>query len=333
MLIVILASCSGDRWSVDPSTVDLGREFRVRSFHKDIRTLPESDTAAVAKLIRVYGEFWADYSEDILKLGAFDDTSTVAALRGFINHPDILETLDAIDTTSGSDERIARISMELENGFKRFHSLMPAEPVPDIILMPSGFNNAVYPRESYIGLGLEMFLGHEHPILNYLPPEKFPQYRKMRMHPDLISANAFRGWMLVNFSDRGYTGAMLIEDILFWGKVLWLMDQCMPELHDHLLMDWTPGDLAWAEANEKSIWIELQPQGVLFEKNRTVYNRWLNEGPFTRAGDIPQESPDRLGIWMGWRIIDDYMNSNPETNLDQLFSDTEYAPYLKSYRP
>jgi hypothetical protein len=333
MLIVLLIGCRGDKWSINPDDVDLGAEFRVRSFHKDLLTLPDSDTVAVEKLVRVYGEFWADYSEDVLKLGPFNEPSTVAALRGFLNHPSTIETFAAIDTTSGSANRIAKFSLELENGFKRFHALMPAEPVPDVILMPSGFNSSVYPREDFIAVGLDMFIGHEHPILNYLPPEKFPQYRKLRMHPDLISSNAFRGWMLVNFADRGYTGAMLIEDILYWGKVLWLTDKCMPELHDHLLMDWTPGELAWAEANEESIWIELQPQDVLFEKNGTIYNRWLNEGPFTRAGAIPQESPDKLGIWMGWRMIDDYMNKYPSTSIDELFSDTQPTPYLKTYRP
>ena len=267
IIVMCLVSCSNDKWEINPDDVDLGKEFRVRTFHQDIKDLPESDSIAVEKLIRVYGEFWADYSEDVLKLGPFGEPSTAQALRGFLNHPSTIETLAAIDTTSGSAERIRNFSLELENGFKRLHALLPGEPVPDVILMPSGFNHSVYPREDFIAVGLDMFIGHEHPILNYLPPEKFPQYRKLRMHPDLITAKAFRGWMLVNFADRGYTGAMLIEDILYWGKVLWLMDKCLPELHDHLLMDWTPDELAWAEANEEAIWIELQPQDVLFENN------------------------------------------------------------------
>ena len=153
------------------------------------------------------------------------------------------------------------------------------------------------------------------------------------MHPDLITANALRGWMLVNFQNRGYTGRMLAEDILYWGKVLWLTKRCLPEFHDHLLLDWTPTELKWAKANEESIWIELQPSDVIFETNRTVYNRWLTEGPFTRAGSIPQESPDKLGIWMGWNIVDDYMEANPETTIEELFADRDPANFLRTYRP
>ena len=102
---------------------------------------------------------------------------------------------------------------------------------------------------------------------------------------------------------------------------------------DHLFMDWTLNDLEWALANEESIWLELQPADVIFETNRTVYNRWLTEGPFTRAGTIPQESPDKLGIWMGWRIIEDYMNANPQTTIDELFDNREASEFLRTYRP
>ena len=56
------------------------KEFRVRTFYKDIRNLPESDSTAIEKLIRVYGDFWADYSEDILKLGPFNDVATAENL-------------------------------------------------------------------------------------------------------------------------------------------------------------------------------------------------------------------------------------------------------------
>lgn len=332
-LITIFAACGNNKWDIDPSSVELDSEFRVRNFHNDIKSLPESDTAAIAKLVRVYSEFWCDYSEDILRLGPCFDTTAVSNLRDFLIHENMSDLAAAIDTTSGSDEQIDKISKELEDAFKRFHGLMPTEPVPDVILMNSGFNNAVYPREEYVGVGLDWFIGHEHPILGYLPPDKFPQYRKLRMHPDLISANTIKGWLLVNFSNRGYTGNMLIEDILYWGKILWLTDKCMQTEHKHLIMDWTPEEWAWAEANEDKIWLELQPQDVLFETNRTIYNRWLNEGPFTRAGDIPQESPDRLGAWMGWRIIEDYMDRNPDVELEKLIEDLDYNPMLQSYRP
>ncbi len=334
MFAVVFAGCYGDSWHIDPDTVELGRKFELRPFYDHVRDLPDSDSAAVEKLVNVYGEFWVDYSENILGFGAFDSPESVHNMRCYLNDTITLNIREAIDTTSGSPEKLAEFSKDIEDGFKRLHALAPTEPIPDIILMTSGYNWGVYPRprENYVAVGLEHFIGHDHPILNTLPPRLFPEYRKLRMHPDLMTVNVFRGWVQVNFQDRIF-GTKLIDEVLYMGKVLWLVDKCMPDLHKHLLMDWTPNELAWAEANEENIWIELQPADILFESNRTIYSRWLTEGPFTRAGAIPQESPDRLGVWMGYQIVDDYMNANPETTVDELFNTTKHTPFLKTYRP
>ena len=332
-LSVFLFSCSNDKWEIDPSTVELDEPFAILNFIDDIKNLPDNDSIALNGLNEKYGEFWVDYSEDILKIGDAGEISTISELRRFVSHPDTHETLAAIDTTSGDKEYLQSVGKTLENGFKRFQALLPLETVPTIIWMPSGFNFAIYPREEFVAVGVEWFLGPDHNIVGLLPPDRFPLYQQLRMHPDLMAGDAFRGWLLVYFSSTSYTGERCIDDILYWGKVLWLMNKCLPELHDHLLMDWTPDKLLWAEANESAIWLELQPSKVLFETNRTVYNRWLSDGPFTKAGSIPQESPDRLGIWMGWRIVEDYMERNTETTIEDLFNEQDHIPFLKSYRP
>ena len=61
--------------------------------------------------------------------------------------------------------------------------------------------------------------------------------------------------------------------------------------------------------------------------------RWFEEGPFTRVGQIPQESPDRLGAFLGWRAVEAALEAHPEwTDLDVLELD-EPQPVLRSYRP
>jgi hypothetical protein len=63
------------------------------------------------------------------------------------------------------------------------------------------------------------------------------------------------------------------------------------------------------------------------------FNRWFQEAPFTRVGDIPQESPDRLGIWMGWNIVEDFMAQHPELAFEELMTEEDPLILLKSYRP
>ena len=330
---ITLSSCTEDKWTVDVSEITLPTDFSVRNFNREIQYLSENDSSSLIQLRHNYKLFLTDYCEDILKIGSSQSIETVDKLKDFVAHPDTRETLLAIDSTSGDSEFLRGVSLDLENGFKRLHVFMPDVIIPEVIWMNSGFNFAIYPRDEFVAVGLEWFLGPEHPILELLPPDRFPKYQQLRMHPDLMAADAMKGWMLVHFINLGYTGEKCIDDILYWGKVLWLLGKCMPEQFEHVLMDWTPEDLEWAKANETAIWLELQPANVLFETNRTVFHRWLTDGPFTKFGSIPQESPDRLGVWMGLRIVENYMEENPETSAEQLFSETDYIPFLKSYRP
>ena len=331
--LMTLSSCSDDKWFVNVDKITLPVDFSVRNFNQEIQHLSENDSSSLIQLRRHYNFFLTDYCEDILKIGSSQSIETVDKLREFVKHPDTRETLLAIDSTSGDAKFLEEVSLDLENGFKRLHVFMPDEIIPEVIWMNSGFNFAIYPREEFVAVGLEWFLGPEHPILTLLPPDRFPKYQQLRMHPDLMAADAMKGWMLVHFINRGYTGKKCVDDILYWGKVLWLLGKCMPEQPEHILMDWTPEDLEWAKTNETAIWLELQPATVLFETNRTVFHRWLTDGPFTKFGSIPQESPDRLGVWMGLRIVEDFMEQNPETSADQLFSKIDHIPFLKSYRP
>ena len=330
---ITLSSCTEDKWTVDVSEMTLPTDFSVRNFNWEIQHLSENDSSSLIQLRHNYKLFLTDYCEDILKIGSSQSIETIDKLNEFVAHPDTRETLLAIDSTSGDPEFLRGVSLDLENGFKRLHVFMPDVIIPEVIWMNSGFNFAVYPRDEFVAVGLEWFLGPEHPILKLLPPDRFPKYQQLRMHPDLMAADAMKGWMLVHFINRGYTGEKCVDDILYWGKVLWLLGKCMPEQFEHVLMDWTPEDLEWAKANERAIWLELQPANVLFETNRTVFHRWLTDGPFTKFGSIPQESPDRLGVWMGLRIVKNFMDQNPETSAEQLFSETDYIPFLKSYRP
>jgi len=330
---ITLSSCTEDKWTVDVSEITLPTDFSVRNFNQEIQYLSENDSSSLIQLRHNYKFFLTDYCEDILKIGSSQSIETIDKLKDFVAHPDTRETLLAIDSTSGDTEFLKEVSLDLENGFKRLHVFMPDEIIPEVIWMNRGFNFAIYPRDEFVAVGLEWFLGPEHPILELLPPDRFPKYQQLRMHPDLMAADAMKGWMLVHFINRGYTGEKCIDDILYWGKVLWLLGKCMPEQFEHVLMDWTPEDLEWAKANETAIWLELQPANVLFETNRTVFHRWVTDGPFTKFGSIPQESPDRLGVWMGLRIVENFMEKNPETSAEQLFSETDYIPFLKSYRP
>jgi len=300
---------------------------------KIIRELPLDSVRAMALWQEQTGEFGVEYVTDILRIGVPSDPRCMSELKRFIAHPDVAPIELAIDSTSGDSEVMNSHEKTLTQAFQRFHYFFPADQLPALAWMNSGFNYAVYPTEGTLGIGLDWFLGPEHPIVGTLAPHMFPQYMRNRMQPDLIPAAALRGWLLVHFSNPWYRSERCVDELLYWGKILFILEQCLPDTPQHSLLDWSQADWDWAEAHERDVWLELQPQDALFASDRLEFGRWFSEGPFTKFGAIPQESPDRLGAYMGWRMVSEYMADHPETTLPQLMTLTDYTPVVKAYRP
>lgn len=332
-LLVSLGSCTQDPWAVDTDHVELSTPWKPLDLMAVLSTLPEDSTQASEFYAQQTGQFGAIYVEDILRIGPSESPTTAFELRNFVNHTEVQPISQAIDSISGTAASKSAHSKTLQHAFKRFHAHFPDDSIPQLVWMNSGFNHAVFPTPQHLGIGLEWFLGAGHPLVQTLPTHMFPAYQRERMEPNRIAATAMRGWLLVHFSDPWYAPKTCADEMLFWGKSLFILEQLMPNTPRRLLMDWTASDWNWALENERQVWVEMQPQGELFETNRQKFGRWFNEGPFTRAASIPQESPDRLGAWIGWNAVSDYMNEHPETSLSDLMQTTDPLPVLKAYRP
>ncbi|MBK12340.1 MAG: hypothetical protein CL849_02290, partial [Crocinitomicaceae bacterium] len=78
---------------------------------------------------------------------------------------------------------------------------------------------------------------------------------------------------------------------------------------------------------------ELRREEVLYNRNKMDIKRWPSDAPFTKAGAIPQESPDRLGWVIGLRWVEDLMARRTELDLQGLMDQQEVLPFLQAYRP
>ena len=68
----------------------------------------------------------------------------------------------------------------------------------------------------------------------------------------------------------------------------------------------------------------------LFKAEPLLLSSYLNDGPFT--AEVSQESPGRLGTWVGWRIAESYMENHPEVSLQQLMAEGDAQKILEESR-
>jgi len=98
-------------------------------------------------------------------------------------------------------------------------------------------------------------------------------------------------------------------------------------------MGYTRFQWEWSRKYESKIWNSIVGQKDLYSTDITLLNKYLNDAPFTAT--ISQESPGRLGTWVGWQIISQYMKNNPEITIVQLMEMNNYQQILtkSEYQP
>ncbi len=330
LFVLLLAGCDGcsggRERAIDISGVEVEipiERLDQHLFHAHPDSLPQASSEARNK----FGGFYRIYVEDILQGAPVDDPRLPLVLKRFVSDQDWSTVQEAIDSVFAN---MAPEQRDFEQAFRRLKAVHPDSLVPRIITFNSGFNYGIFPTDSVLGVGLEWFIGSEHPVIGMLAPEAFPQYVKERMQPQMLVPSAVKGWLLVHYMPD-VQGADLLAHLVATGKVMALLDALLPDVQLHLKMAFTPDQLAWCEANEFNIWKEIVNNEMLYSKKPADIGRLMNDGPFTNG--FPRESPGHIGEWIGYRMVRSYMEENKNIGYAELFSIEDPKEILKFYKP
>ncbi|MFM1930822.1 MAG: hypothetical protein RL226_125 [Bacteroidota bacterium] len=329
LIAAVATGCKGDRFSEDPVV----ENFRYSSSNllPALQKAVENPERGTQDLYQEFGSFWEIYCEDVMHFGPANEPVVLSSVQEFLTHPDMQSANAAIEQNFSS--KYTEIDQQLSNAFLRYEGYLGDYPTPQVVYMNSGFIYSVLPSDSALGIGLEYFLGVDHPIVKQLDPQVFPQYVKNKMKPEFLVSEALRGWLLVQYQDQYYSEKTLLDALMYWGKIMYILDVLLPTVPDHLKMSYTEAEQQWCTTNERNIWLELSKQDILYESRRFEINRWIADGPFTRVENVPQDAPSRIGIWMAREIVRDYMNRNEKVTLHDLLEERNYLPMLNAYRP
>ncbi len=332
--VLVFTSCEDDPLKkVDVSESKL--EVRFDRFDHDIFNADFTDPARTGQqLYQKYRGFYCDYMEEILAVGGCMPDSNFALLQGFATDRDMRALQREIDKIYNSD-KIQEVNEQLTEAIRRWHHFFPDSIAPNVTYMNSGVVYSVYSRDSIIAVGLDFFLGPQDSIVKLYPNDIFPQYFKDDMRPDYLVVNAMKdfSWWQCAKSDINTQSSTLLDLILQQGKVMYMVDALMPMTEDSTKLNWSKEEMEWAIANEWNVWKELAKQEVLFSTQFNKNKKWIDFGPFTNIGAIPQDSPSQLGIWLGWKMVRAYMKENPSITIQQLLAEKDSQKILKAFKP
>ncbi|MGB3145838.1 MAG: gliding motility lipoprotein GldB, partial [Maribacter sp.] len=142
-------------------------------------------------------------------------------------------------------------------------------------------------------------------------------------------ASAFAKKVVPRPRDRTFLAKMI-----YFGKELYLKDRLMPNSEDRLKIGYSKQELDWALANEEPMWRNFIENEYLYNTDTKLNQRFLEPAPFSKFGlELDNESPGRLGRYLGWQIVKSFMDANT-VNLKQMLAMPAEELFKKSnYKP
>ena len=326
ILAVLLCACQGGR-EYFPKYLEAVEVEVVRFDSALLSVRPDCAEVDIKQLYKDYEEFMPVYIEGVLGLNA-EDTAEVSRLYANFLTDTTMGFAQTNEEVRKQFADINNIQSELNQGFTRMHYLYPELDIPRIYLLVSGFNASIFAYDNIIAVGADMYLGADYEYYNQV----VYNYQKVSMNKKFLAGDVLNYYISQNIP---YTSKYnrLLEHMLFRGKQMYLLEQLLPNSPLWEVIGYTKEQWDWCVKWEKEIWNRIMDKRDLFKTETMVITSYLNDGPFT--SEISQESPGRLGIWVGWRIIDSYMRHNEEVTLQELMKDGDAQKILEKsyYRP
>lgn len=239
----------------------------------------------------------------------------------------------SIDTLLAESKRVfgdlSLVKSQFQEAFANIRYYYPDFTPPKVKTLINGLDTDLFVSDSLIIVGLDSFLG---PNATYRP--KTYNYLMRRYDPDDIVTSSL---LIYGISDRfnktDLKDRTVLADMIAYGKSFYFAKHMLPCTPDSVLIWYTEEEIRGARQYENLIWARLIQDKVLFSTSMMDKKNYLGDRPVTTQ--VGEKCPGRIGQWVGWQVVKEYMKAHPEKSLPQLmkmdnaqtlFKDSNYKP-------
>ena len=287
--------------------------------------------ASLRQLQKEDTTFFNFYTNQMMRFGVLTDTVSPVTLgiEEFLTNPYVHELYDTVQEFHGELEGF---DQELEEAFKHFKYYFPNKHIPKVYTVISEFSyNAVTLDTLIIALGLDLYMGKHY---KYYGSFDFPFYLINRFEEEYMVPNCMEVLYKAHFDNNSFAATdALIYTMIQNGKKLYFMECMQPMKPKNILVGYSKEQLIWCEQNAMEVWNFYNEKDLFYSKDYMEHKRHVTDGPMT-AG-MPNEAPGNVGSWIGWQIVNKYMeDAKGQITLEEMLL-TEPADILNraGYKP
>lgn len=214
--------------------------------------------------------------------------------------------------------------------FKHLKYYFPEENIPKVVTIAEfvDYKTKIVLNDKLLFISLDNYLGEEHKFYTgfqtYISSLQAPH----QILPDI--AQQYANKLVPQTKKRDFLSQMVYE-----GKKQYFKKMMLPKVDAHHIIGYSQEQLDWANDYEIMVWQYFIEQDLLYSSKFDLRRRFLMPGPFTKFYlDIDNETPPRLGQYIGWKIVKAYANQFPEKSIQEILNTDEQTIFLQSkYKP
>lgn len=224
---------------------------------------------------------------------------------------------------------LKQTKIELKSVFQHLKYYQKTFTIPRVITLTNDvdYRSKTIVTDSIVLIALDNFLGAEHPFY-----QNIPRYLAANMQEDQIISELVEGYA------KKYTyqssRKTLLDEMIYFGKLLYFKDVILPNESDARKIGYTDAQIEWSRANESQIWSYFIEKELLYSTDNKLPSRFIAEAPFSKFYlELDNQSPGRLGQYIGWQIVRAYANTTAEDPMsilqkqpDEIFRKSKFKP-------
>lgn len=309
MFLIIVTSCAKDT-KIQSEISKIPLDFTVERFDKAfLNTNPKN----FKQLKKAYPFLFSKHESDSLWIQRMQDTLQQ-------------ELLAEVNTSFKNFESEKQQLKQLFQHLKYYDKLFKT---PRVITLTNDvdYRTKTIVNDSLLLIALDNFLG--------------PTHRFYQNIPKYLSANMDKSQIVVTIADayaKKYTPntrrSTFLDEIIYQGKLLYFKDLTIPFKTEAERISYTQAQLDWAKSNELQIWTYFIEKELLYSSDKKLIGRFIADAPFSKFYlELDNESPGRLGQYIGWQIVKRYAEKSDKDLMQILQEDTEEIFRISKFKP
>lgn len=309
LVFIIVISC-GEEDKVEAEIAKIPLELKIARFDREFAN---ADEAAIPGLKSKYPYLFPAQYPDSIWTAKLNDTIQMELSS---------EVDKAFGNFSGETEA-------LESLFQHIKYYFPQFPVPKVVTLTSDvrYEDRIILTDTLLLIGLDNYLGEDHHFYEGIQRYIAAGLDKKFMLSDV--ASAFSKRVVPMPRNRTFLARMI-----YYGKELYVKDRLLPNDTDAQKIGYSDAEMDWALANEEQIWRYFVERDLLYSTDSQLDRKFLDPAPFSKFGlELDNESPPRLGRYMGWQIVRAFMDERPvplkqllDMPADEILKQSNYKP-------